>query len=548
MKSNKKSVVIGILCIALVFMGIGYSILSSTLNITGTAKASGSFNVQITNVTMKDKSSGATDQTEYPGYSQDGTTANLIVDFNEPGDYITYTIEVSNLGTIDAIVKAAVKGAGTNDEYFDMTCKLNQPRELLVGKKTTFDCIISYDKDSTMLVDSNIRANMFVIVEAVQKSSSNIVVQDFEPLFLINSDGAIIGYNGGSDVVIPESYPEAIITSSDFDMTACIPFVMDEEGVAEQEAEEMCNDVKATFEDGTINKDVLQYLIATNVINIKYEQGSNVTITEIAPYAFAGSEVTSLDLSSATNLKKIGQAAFINHKLSGVITIPANVEEIGDQAFARAQVDSENIVTGLTFASGSRLKSIGYAAFHSVGIGGTLVIPANVETIGLQAFEVNNFTTVDLSGATSLKTIGNSAFNLNKLTGSLVIPSNLISIGEHAFAGSGTTQNQISSLTFASGSHLQTIGSHAFVNNQISGVLSIPDSVTNIDVRAFRNNNIQTLNLGSSLSSLNTLDSEAFSGNPLTTVNIKMPLATWNSRSLPNPETWAKSASVNFNS
>ena len=75
---NKKNMVIGLLCVALVFMGIGYSLLQSTLNISGTAKSTGSFNVQITNITMKEKSNNnVTDTTEYPGYTNGGKDANL---------------------------------------------------------------------------------------------------------------------------------------------------------------------------------------------------------------------------------------------------------------------------------------------------------------------------------------------------------------------------------------------------------------------------------------------------------------------------------------
>ena len=37
-----------------------------------------------------------------PGYT--AHEANLAAAFNAPGDYITYDIEVSNLGSIDALI------------------------------------------------------------------------------------------------------------------------------------------------------------------------------------------------------------------------------------------------------------------------------------------------------------------------------------------------------------------------------------------------------------------------------------------------------------
>ena len=169
---NKKNMVIGLLCVALVFMGIGYSIFNATLNISGTARASGSFDVEITSVTMKSKSSGVTDTMASPGYS--AHEANLSATFNEPGEYITYTIEVSNLGSIDAVINAAVNGTGANDEYFDMTCDLTQPRDLLVNGVTEFDCTITYDEDfevTASTIPSTI-ASMTVTVEAEQKTTS----------------------------------------------------------------------------------------------------------------------------------------------------------------------------------------------------------------------------------------------------------------------------------------------------------------------------------------------------------------------------------------
>lgn len=538
---NRKNLIIGLLCLTLVFMGIGYSIFNSTLNITGTAKSSGNFDVQITNVTMKSKSSDkVTDTTQAPGYEPGGHVANLSVKFNEPGDYITYTLEVSNLGTIDAIIKAAVKGTGTNDEYFDMTCNLRQPRELLVGDKTNFDCTIKYDKDATILVDPSIIANMVVTVEVVQKANSNITVQDFNPMFIVNSEGVITGYNGGSDVVIPETYSEAIIKKSNFNMDACIS-VVENELEAGEDANDLCEETKSDVENGTVDSDTLTFLQLNNVVSFSYEEGDQIPIRKIGDMVFSDTQVTSLDLSHATNLKEIGAVAFHNHKISGTITIPSSVEKISNNAFARDTIDSENIITGLLFESGSKLKTIGRGAFHQNGIGGTLIIPSSVETIESLAFELNNFASLDLTNATNLKTIGNQAFNLNKLTGTLTIPSNLVSIGSDAFAGSGESYNQINNLIFANNSKLQEIGNNAFQDNAIGPTLSIPDSVKSIGERAFSKNNIQTLSLGSSLESLND---GSFAQNNISSISINMTQSTWNSRNLPT--SWMNGIPTNY--
>ena len=138
-----------------------------------------------------------------------------------------------------------------------------------------------------------------------------------------------------------------------------------------------------------------------------------------------------------------------------------------------------------------------------------------------------------------MQTIGNYVFNGNKLSGTLTIPSSVTSIGESAFNGnSDGSTNQISSLVFESNSNLQTIGNNAFSYNQLSGTLTIPSSVTSIEYGAFSGNKINTLNLGSGLTSLGSL---AFSNNydytlssyTLQAINIDMTESTWNSRGLP---------------
>ena len=67
---KKRNIIIGVLCCLLVVMGIGYAILSQTLNISGIANMKGDWNVKITNVELvnttgmaKEVSSSFTDTT-----------------------------------------------------------------------------------------------------------------------------------------------------------------------------------------------------------------------------------------------------------------------------------------------------------------------------------------------------------------------------------------------------------------------------------------------------------------------------------------------------
>ena len=66
--------------------------------------------------------------------------------------------------------------------------------------------------------------------------------------------------------------------------------------------------------------------------------------------------------------------------------------------------------------------SIGNLAFFNTDITGTLVIPANVETIGYKAFYQTKLTGLDLSNAASLVSIGPYAFAKTDITGTIATP------------------------------------------------------------------------------------------------------------------------------
>ena len=66
------------------------------------------------------------------------------------------------------------------------------------------------------------------------------------------------------------------------------------------------------------------------------------------------------------------------------------------------------------------LVEIGYGAFYSSGLAGTLVIPSTVTKIGSEAFWNTELTGLDLSKATSLVEIGDSAFSNTNLKGTTI--------------------------------------------------------------------------------------------------------------------------------
>ena len=98
-------------------------------------------------------------------------------------------------------------------------------------------------------------------------------------------------------------------------------------------------------------------------------------------YAFniGDSSLVSVTFASGSRLQSIGIGAFQYSGLTS-IAIPASVTTIGDNAFY-----STSSLASVTFGSGSLLQSIGSQAFQSTGLT-SIDIPASVTSIGTQAF------------------------------------------------------------------------------------------------------------------------------------------------------------------
>ena len=99
---DKKKIVIGALCALIMIMAVGYALLSQQLSINGSASITSNWQVEITNITEKEKSTGAT--TNNTNYT--ATTASFNTSLTSPGDYALYEVTVTNKGTLDAVLAA----------------------------------------------------------------------------------------------------------------------------------------------------------------------------------------------------------------------------------------------------------------------------------------------------------------------------------------------------------------------------------------------------------------------------------------------------------
>lgn len=101
MKKNSKLLIIGI-SIFVIALAIGYALFSENISISGTAKAEGQLDLQITNVDVYGQISGGKTPSNYIDYDVEGTKITMTVNLTAPNDYFQITANIENHGSVDA--------------------------------------------------------------------------------------------------------------------------------------------------------------------------------------------------------------------------------------------------------------------------------------------------------------------------------------------------------------------------------------------------------------------------------------------------------------
>ena len=151
-----------------------------------------------------------------------------------------------------------------------------------------------------------------------------------------------------------------------------------------------------------------------------------------------------------------------------------------------------------------------------------LIISASVTTIGSFAFQYcTNLTSVTFAAGSLLESIDSYAFYGSGLT-SVSIPASVTTIESQAFYNCSS----LTSVTFATGSQLESIGFCAFYGSGLTSI-SIPASVTTIGSSAFYNcTNLTSVTFAAG-SLLESIDSYAFYNcSSLTSVTIPASVTT----------------------
>lgn len=465
-KKKKKMVITTLVCV-LVFIAVGYALLTQAIKVGVEGTLNGVWDVYISDIKLKNSTGRA--QEVNPASVSNKVNANFEVDLYMPGDSVEYEVTVKNDGNIDATLRTVTTNATNTNEDIRFTHTIKQGEVLKKESETKFTFKIVFDERATTLPTNSDPIEVTMKLDYLQNTGNSLYVPTNittdNTCFSYNASGVITkyDYSCGNEVSIPESI----------------------DGV----------NIKSIATNAFVASDNTKPLQSINMENASY--------------------LTTFSFSDFTNLKhatlprtlvEIPQKAFFNCPLT-TINLPGTVEKIGNYAFKRTSL------SGSLYLPNS-LKTIGIGAFDSLKLTGTLTIPDSVTTISNEAFYNNKFTKLVIGPNSSLTTIGNNAFRNNQISNAIALPKSVTTIGNNTFCN-----NSIPKLALNYG--LKSIGNYAFGTNKITGTINIPVTVEKIDAQAFKSNQIEAVIFNKD-SALTTLGSYAFSNNKISNA-IMMP-------------------------
>ena len=250
-----------------------------------------------------------------------------------------------------------------------------------------------------------------------------------------------------------------------------------------------------------------------------------------------------------------GKGAFNYHVTLTSITIPKNVETIGEEAFYQCET-----LVNVSLPDG--LKSIGAQAFRECGLTG-IHIPDTVTEIGKRAFYAcKSLAQIHLPASLTelsegllencwaldnftipfgVTTVGKEAFSSCKALTSIVLPDSVTTVSESAFS----TCEKLSSVTLSK--NLQgKLGDQAFQWCTSLSSIIIPEGVTYLGTRCFKGcTSLTSIVLPSSLKGFNW--SGVFDQTGLTDIYYAGTAEQWAQISELLDEEFLKNVTVHFN-
>ena len=468
MKNRKKrNIIIVSLACLMIFMGVGYAILSENIKVGTSTTVLGDWDIKITNVALSKKSGRAYDVS----HTFETLSTTLVVDLYEPGDSIEYDITVRNEGNIKATLSRI--SAISNTDFFGIVFSntgMSQGELLLPNEEKTIKVKIDFELSATSLPAGNNELTYDVELLFVQYTGSSVVDPSTPDItntcFAVDNTGLITDYdfiNCGLDINVPYSVNNTVVTKvnqNSFFNSSYIKylvtngykktltgFLSDPDGASTREhylfeSEEDLNSFLAGYYPGETKADVA-YNYDVVILNVG-------------------------DLSDKSKIK-------VPANIESFIAINDNGEEVYPGATQliyvyydtnSGLVENENALSACNkyieaggsistcYIIGSEEANTNLDKSHQMSIGNNLGIGYFKDGDEIIASHNRHIKSLDFSNATGLTEIGN-----------------------HIVGGS--LQKVVFNNT------LQKIGNSAFGNNHNLGNVDIPASVTSIGTYAF---------------------------------------------------------------
>ncbi len=505
---KKRNIIIGALCCLLVFMGIGYAILSQTLNISGIANMRGEWDIKITDISEASRTGKADPGT--PTISSSGVSATFEAELYMPGDSITYNITVKNNGNIDAALKELVPSVENGVQQVKFSNNAIQGKVLRQSESYTFQVSVVFDEDATEIPqDSKTNPPKYTIsLTFVQYTGNKLYTPVNETTdnscFIMDTAGEITGYdyNCGTVVTIPAEIDgikvKSIARNAFIDSSQANFWLYVNETTGKNYYLFKDEDTKKLFlEDIGMTQEELDALITSdNTYNyVKGDTALNEielgTLEDAARiYKNSNSEIeteelpipiTELDLSHTTHLEKVGFTQGPNmKKLNLNVSNGLDFEE----AIHYGNVDN---VPGTHASLSSNLEEL----IVNADIWNNLTY--NSATCGAgsgghcSVFQSSAIDKLIILDGKTTHTISNEGtwyiFQQQSLIKNVIIDDGITSIGNNALSTLG-----IEEITFPG--TLTTIGSSALASNQLTndGLGKLPSSLTSLATDAFSSN------------------------------------------------------------
>jgi len=221
MKRSKKKKSIILLVLLLLGISLGYALLSSNLNITGTTSLSNNtWNIHWSNLSVTEGSVTGTQVTTPAAIKTGDTEVEYSITLSTPGDFYEFTIDAVNEGSIDAMIESfsnkTYESNGTTEKnlpsYLNYSVSYNDGIALANKQKLTANTTekikvrVEFKKDieASDLPTTTDTIVFKFSVTYVQKTDDAVSVSHLRTVYTVNH------YNNDGYVYLNQAFPTSI--------------------------------------------------------------------------------------------------------------------------------------------------------------------------------------------------------------------------------------------------------------------------------------------------------------------------------------------------